>query len=145
MDNLYRNILTDQYITDMIIAAPLHDIGKIHVPDYVLKKRGRLTDEEYAIMKDHTTAGKKLLIQAEKTMGKSSYLDMAIQMASSHHEWWNGRGYPEGLKGQEIPLCARIMAVADVFDAIVSQRCYKGALSIEERFAIIRPETGSPF
>ncbi|MEE5993003.1 MAG: HD-GYP domain-containing protein [Oscillospiraceae bacterium] len=145
VDNLYSSILTDQYIADMIIAAPLHDIGKIHVPDYVLKKQGKLTDEEYTIMKDHTTAGKKLLIQAEKTMGKSSYLDMAIEMAASHHEWWNGRGYPEGLKGQDIPLCARIMAVADVFDAIVSQRCYKGALSIDEAYDIIRRESGTHF
>lgn len=145
VDNLYHNILTDQYITDMIIAAPLHDIGKIHVPDYVLKKQGKLTDEEYTIMKEHTTAGKKLLIQAEKTMGKSSYLDMAIQMAAYHHEWWNGRGYPDGLKGQDIPLCARIMAVADVFDAIVSQRCYKGALSIDEAYDIIRRESGTHF
>ncbi len=145
VDNLYGNILTDQYIADMIIAAPLHDIGKIHVPDYVLKKQGKLTDEEYAIMKDHTTAGKKLLIQAEKTMGKSSYLDMAIEMAAAHHEWWNGRGYPEGLKGQDIPLCARIMAVADVFDAIVSSRCYKGSMSIDEAYDIIRRESGTHF
>lgn len=143
--NLYGNILTEQYIADMIIAAPLHDIGKINIPDAVLKKEGRFTDEEFEIMKSHTTVGKKLLIQAEKTLGKSGYLDIAVQMAGCHHEWWNGRGYPEGLRDQDIPLCARIMAVADVFDAIVSQRCYKGAMSIDEAYELIRKESGTHF
>ncbi len=144
-DDLYGNILTDQYITDMITAAPLHDIGKIHVPDAVLKKEGRFTDEEYAIMKKHCNAGRKLLIKAEKTLGRSSYLDIAVQMAACHHEWWNGNGYPEGLKGQDIPLCARIMAVADVFDALVSKRCYKEAMSTDEAYKIIRKESGTHF
>ena len=145
MNQIYSSILTDQYIADMIIAAPLHDIGKIHIPDAVLKKQGRFTDEEYQIMKSHTTAGKKLLQRAEKTLGDSSYLDIAVQMAGYHHEWWNGKGYPEGLKGQDIPLCARIMAVADVFDAIVSQRCYKGAMSLDEAFELIPRESGTHF
>ena len=143
--DLYGNILTEQYISDMIIAAPLHDIGKIHIPDAVLKKEGRFTPEEYEIMKSHTTAGKRLLQQAEGNLGESGYLDIAIQMAGYHHEWWNGRGYPEGLRGQAIPLCARIMAVADVFDAIVSQRCYKGAMSIDEAYDLIRHDSGTHF
>ena len=143
--DLYRNILTEQYIRDMYIAAPLHDIGKIHIPDAVLKKEGRFTDAEYDIMKEHTTAGKRLLQQAEGNLGESGYLDIAIQMAGYHHEWWNGRGYPEGLRGQAIPLCARIMAVADVFDAIVSQRCYKGAMSIDEAYELIRKDSGTHF
>lgn len=144
-EELYLNILTDQYISDMITAAPLHDIGKIHIPDAVLKKEGKFTPEEYEIMKSHTTSGKRLLQQAERTLGNSSYLDIAVQMAGYHHEWWNGRGYPEGLRGQDIPLCARIMAVADVFDAIVSQRCYKGAMSIDEAYELIRHDSGTHF
>ncbi len=145
VNQLYTNILTDQYIADMIIAAPLHDIGKIHIPDAVLKKQGRFTDEEFQIMKNHTVAGKRLLTRAEGILGKSSYLDIAVQVASYHHEWWNGRGYPEGLKGQDIPLCARIMAVADVFDSLVSKRCYKGAMSIDTAFDLIRRESGTHF
>ncbi|MBQ4466495.1 MAG: HD domain-containing protein, partial [Oscillospiraceae bacterium] len=90
VNQLYTNILTDQYIADMIIAAPLHDIGKIHIPDAVLKKQGRFTDEEFQIMKSHTTAGRRLLTRAEGILGKSSYLDIAVQMANYHHEWWNG-------------------------------------------------------
>ncbi len=143
--HLYSNILTDQYISDMMIAAPLHDIGKIHIPDAVLKKEGRYTEEEFQIMKSHTTAGKRLLLQAEKTLGYSSYLSVAVQMAGYHHEWWNGRGYPEGIKGQDIPLCARIMAVADVFDSLVSKRCYKGAMPIDQAFALIKRESGTHF
>lgn len=144
-EHVYSNILTDEYISDMIIAAPLHDIGKIHIPDTVLKKEGRYTEEEFQIMKSHTTAGKRLLLQAEKTLGYSSYLSVAVQMAGYHHEWWNGRGYPEGRKGQDIPLCARIMAVADVFDSLVSARCYKGAMSMEQAFALIERESGTHF
>lgn len=141
----YQSILNEKYIEDMFIAAPLHDIGKIHIPDSILKKQGRLTDEEYEIMKSHTTEGRKLLLNAEKTLGHSSYLDIAVEMAYSHHEWWNGKGYPQGISEHNIPLCARIMAVADVFDAIVSQRCYKGSMSIDEAYEIIRKESGTHF
>ncbi|MBR7039997.1 MAG: HD-GYP domain-containing protein [Oscillospiraceae bacterium] len=144
-EHLYSNILTDQYIRDMYIAAPLHDIGKIHIPDAVLKKEGRFTEEEYEIMKSHAAAGRELLAHAETTLGSSSYLEIAQQMAGYHHEWWNGRGYPEGRRGQDIPLCARIMAVADVFDAIVSERCYKGAMQIDDAIALIQKESGTHF
>ena len=141
----YTNILTDQYLADMIVAAPLHDIGKIHIPDAVLKKEGRFTEEEFRIMKSHTIAGKLLLLRAEKHLGYSDYLNVAVQMAGYHHEWFNGRGYPEGLKEQDIPLCARIMAVADVFDSLVSQRCYKGALEVDQAFSMIAEERGTHF
>ena len=144
-ENRYSSILNEQYIADMMIAAPLHDIGKIHIPDVVLKKEGRFNDAEYEIMKEHSAAGRRLLLQAEKTLGASSYLDIAVKMAAYHHEWWDGSGYPEGLKGQDIPLCARIMAVADVFDALVSKRCYKEAMPPEEAFDIIRKESGTHF
>ena len=141
----YQSILNEQYIKDMVVAAPLHDIGKIHVPDSILKKQGKLTEEEYAVMKSHTTEGRKLLLHAEKELGHFSYLDIAVEMAYGHHEWWNGKGYPQGIAEHNIPLCARIMAVADVFDAIVSQRCYKGSMSIQEAYDIIKKESGTHF
>lgn len=141
----YPDILTDVYVRDMIVAAPLHDIGKIHIPDSILNKPGKLTEEEFAIMKTHTTAGRDLLVQAREELGEFSYLNMAIEMAEGHHEWWNGKGYPAGVQGEEIPLCARIMAVADVFDALTSKRCYKNEMPLEKAFAIIREESGTHF
>ena len=142
---VYTDILTDRYMSDMAISAPLHDIGKIHIPDAVLNKPGRLTDEEFSIMKTHTLAGEKLLTYAKSELGDSEYLDMAMQMAAYHHEWWNGKGYPYGISGEDIPLCARIMAVADVFDALTSKRCYKSAIPLEKAYSIIREESGTHF
>lgn len=141
----YPEILSDRYMKDMIVAAPLHDIGKIHIPDAVLNKPGRLSDEEFTIMKTHTTAGEELLKRAKEELGESGYLNTAVEMAAYHHEWWNGRGYPYGISGEEIPLCARIMAVADVFDALTSKRCYKDAMPVEKAYAIIREESGTHF
>ena len=141
----YQDILTDEYIRELVIAAPLHDIGKIHVPDDVLNKPGRLTDEEFNIMKAHTTAGQDLLLHAKKELGEYGYLTMALEMAAYHHEWWNGKGYPYGFSGEEIPLCARIMAVADVFDALISKRVYKDPMPLEKAYAIIREESGTHF
>ena len=129
----------------MSVAAPLHDIGKIHIPDAVLNKPGRLTDEEFTTMKTHTTAGEKLLAHAKDELGESEYLNIAVEMAAYHHEWWNGKGYPYGMSGEEIPLCARIMAVADVFDALTSKRCYKNAMPLDKAYAIIREEPGTHF
>ena len=142
---VYSDILTDQYIQDMIVAAPLHDLGKIHIPDSVLNKPGRLTDEEYDIMKTHAAAGEDLLTHIEEEVGESEYLDMAVEMAAFHHEWWDGTGYPYGISGEDIPLCARIMAVADVFDALTSKRVYKEAMTVEEAYSIIRKESGTHF
>lgn len=141
----YQSVLTDGYIQDMIVAAPLHDIGKIHIPDAVLNKPGRLTAEEFEIMKSHTTAGQELLTHAKGELGEWGYLNTAVEMAAYHHEWWNGKGYPYGISGEEIPLCARIMAVADVFDALTSRRCYKSAMPMEKAFDIIREESGIHF
>ena len=141
----YKEILTDEYMKDLVVAAPLHDIGKIHVPDTVLNKPGRLTDEEFVIMKDHTTTGHDLLTHAKEELGEYGYLTMAVEMATYHHEWWNGKGYPYGKSGNDIPLCARIMAVADVFDALISKRCYKDAMPLEKAYAIIREESGTHF
>ena len=142
---IYSDILTDRYMSDMIVAAPLHDIGKIHIPDAVLNKPGKLTEEEFEIMKTHTTAGEELLIRAKEELGESGYLNTALEMAAYHHEWWNGKGYPYGICGEEIPLCARIMAVADVFDALTSKRCYKSAMPLEKACAIIKEESGTHF
>ncbi|MBP3489930.1 MAG: HD-GYP domain-containing protein [Roseburia sp.] len=142
---VYRDILTDRYMSDMVVAAPLHDIGKIHISDAVLNKPGKLTEEEFEIMKTHTTAGEELLTHAKAELGESGYLNMAVEMAAYHHEWWNGKGYPYGISGEKIPLCARIMAVADVFDALTSRRCYKSAMPPEKAYAIIREESGTHF
>ena len=141
----YSNILTGRYLSDMVVAAPLHDIGKIHIPDAVLNKPGKLTEEEFEIMKTHTTAGEELLTHAKAELGESGYLNTAVEMAAYHHEWWNGKGYPYSISGEEIPLCARIMAVADVFDALTSKRCYKSAMPLEKAYAIIREESGTHF
>lgn len=141
----HSEILTEKYVSDMIVAAPLHDIGKIHISDVILNKPGRLTDEEFKVMKTHTTAGQNLLVHAKDELGESGYLNLAIEMAAYHHEWWDGSGYPYSLKGSKIPLCARIMAVADVFDALTAKRCYKSAMPVEKAVQIIREETGTHF
>ena len=142
---VYSDVLTDRYRGDMVVAAPLHDIGKIHISDAVLNKPGRLTDEEFEVMKTHTTAGAELLAHAKEELGESAYLNIAEEMAAYHHEWWNGKGYPHGISEEAIPLCARIMAVADVFDALTSKRCYKDAMPLEKAYAIIREESGTHF
>ena len=142
---VYADILTDEYIKDLVVAAPLHDIGKIHIPDAILNKPGKLTKEEFDIMKTHSIAGQELLNHAREELGEYGYLTMAVEMATYHHEWWDGSGYPYGLSGNDIPLCARIMAVADVFDALISKRCYKDAMPLEKVYAIIREESGTHF
>ena len=141
----YTEKLTDEYMADVVRSAPLHDIGKIHIPDAVLNKPGKLTDEEFALMKQHTVYGGQVIEKTRPASGNTSYLDVAKDLATYHHEWWNGRGYPEGLSGEAIPLSARIMAVADVFDALVSKRCYKPGFTFEKSMDIIREESGTHF
>jgi HD-GYP domain-containing protein (c-di-GMP phosphodiesterase class II) len=126
-------------------SAPLHDVGKIRIPDAVLNKPGKLTPEEFEIMKTHATVGKEIIDKAISTVEGGSYLKEARNMAAYHHERWDGKGYPEGLKGEEIPLSARVMAVADVFDALTSKRIYKPAFSIEEALKIIEEGRGTQF
>ncbi|MCR5104817.1 MAG: HD domain-containing protein [Eubacterium sp.] len=147
MKGYYVDEITDEFIDILTIAAPLHDIGKIKIPDSILNKPGKLTDEEYEIMKTHTIKGKEMLDQAASTMGNTLYLKMAQNIALYHHEWWDGsrRGYPEGLSGTDIPLSARIMAVADVFDALISTRPYKQGFSIEKTLQIMKEESGTHF
>ena len=144
---VYTDRLTDGFMQDVVNSAPLHDVGKIEVPDSILNKPGRLTDEEFEIMKKHTTAGRDIIAKAMKAVSKdnSGYLREAMTLAYSHHEKWNGTGYPQGLKGDEIPLAARIMAVADVFDALVSRRSYKEGFPFEKAMDIIREGAGTHF
>ena len=146
-EGVYTDQLTDEFMYDVVNSAPLHDIGKIQVSDTILNKPGKLTDEEFEIMKSHTTAGAEVIKHAINTVAeeKSGYLKEAMNLAHYHHEKWNGKGYPCGLKGEEIPLSARIMAVADVFDALVSKRSYKDGFPFEEAMEIIQEGAGSHF
>lgn len=141
----YRDQLTDKFMYDVENSAPLHDIGKISVSDVILNKPGKLTEEEFEIMKTHTTAGAEIIDQVIHTVPDSAYLREAKNLAEYHHEKWNGTGYPHGLAGEEIPLSARIMAVADVFDALVSDRCYKKAFTFEKAMSIIKEDAGTHF
>lgn len=137
--------LTDEFVSDVINSAPLHDVGKIRVSDLILNKPGKLTDEEFSEMKKHTLYGREVIEQAIRLVPDSEYLKEARNLAAYHHEKWNGQGYPEGLAGEDIPLSARIMAVADVFDALVSKRSYKEPFSFEKARSIIEESTGSHF
>ncbi len=141
----YSIILTDAYINNITKASLLHDIGKIAVDDKILLKPSRLTRAEFEIMKKHTTEGAALLDQAKHGIENRALFNTAIEIARYHHEKWNGTGYPMSLKGEEIPLPARVMAVADVYDALVSVRPYKKALSDDEALRIIKSESGTHF
>ena len=141
----YRDILTKDYMKNLCQAAPMHDIGKIAVPDVVLQKPGKLTDEEFTIIKQHAANGGDIVKETFGHLGDEQYTQMVYQVARYHHEKWNGRGYPEGLKEDEIPLCARIMAVADVFDAVSEKRCYRDAMPMDKCFEIIRSGCGQDF
>ena len=141
----YAEKITPQFVSDIVRSAPLHDIGKINIPDNVLNKPGKLTPEEYEIMKTHTTAGEKIMAKAISTVEGENYLKEARNMATYHHERWDGKGYPEGLHGEVIPLSARITAVADVFDALTSPRVYKPAFPLEEALAMIQEGSGTQF
>lgn len=141
----YPDIITDKFIADVVHSAPLHDIGKIHISDVILNKPGKLTDEEYEIMKTHAAYGGDLVKRAMENVPDSDYLNEAVNIARYHHEKWNGKGYPEGLAGEDIPLSARVMAVADVFDALVSKRIYKPPYSFERAMEIIQNDSGTHF
>ena len=142
---VYADKLTDEYINSVVQAAPLHDVGKIHVPDMILNKPGKLTDEEFEVMKTHTTHGGKIIDTIIELMPESNYLAEAKNLGMYHHEKWNGKGYPSGLAGEDIPLSARVMAVADVFDALVSRRSYKEGFPYEKALGIIQQESGKHF
>ena len=144
-EGLYTDIIDDHFVELMYTLAPMHDIGKILVSDKILKKPGKLTTEEYEKMKDHAKYGGKVVRDVLSGVSDDEYVSFASDIATYHHERWDGSGYPNGLKGEEIPLSARIMAIADVFDALVSDRCYKKAIQSSEAFLIIEDEMGSHF
>ena len=144
-DGVYSDVINENFISHMTTIAPLHDIGKIVVPDQILKKPGRLTPEEFEVMKKHASEGGNVVREILNGVSDEDYLNFASDVATYHHERWDGTGYPKGLKGEEIPLSARVMAIADVFDALISERCYKKPVPPEEAFRIIESESGSHF
>jgi putative two-component system response regulator len=133
------------FIENIFLTSPLHDIGKIGIPDYILLKQGRLDDHEFDIMKTHSIIGYETLNAALEKYPKADYLRMSAEIALSHHEKWNGTGYPNGLKELDIPLSARIVTVADVYDALVSKRVYKDAFTHEMAKSIILKEINKQF
>lgn len=141
----YKELVNDRFIKYMNIVAPLHDIGKITVSDSILNKPYKLSEDEFNQMKKHAEKGGKILRDALAMIDDIEYFNMAYDVAVYHHEKWNGEGYPEGLSGNQIPLSARIMAIADVFDALTSSRIYKAAYSYEKSFKIIQEESGRHF
>lgn len=141
----YKNVITKDYLDDLIQSAPMHDIGKIGIPDAILQKPGRLTFEEFEKMKEHPVIGGRIISDTFGHLYDNEYESMAFQVAMYHHEKWNGKGYPTGLDGEKIPLCARIMAVADVFDAVSAKRCYRDAMPLEECYKIIENGRGADF
>ena len=144
-NNLYSSIMTKDFEDKMMNAAPMHDIGKISIPDTILQKPGKLTDEEYSVMKKHSVLGGEIIQEIFKDMDDKEFLNIAYDVTRYHHEKWNGNGYPEGLVGKEIPFSARIMAIADVFDAISAKRCYRDAMPLDKCFAIIKEGKGVDF
>ena len=138
-------MLTPKYIDLLCQSAPLHDLGKVGIPDNILLKPGSLSEMEFATMKTHTTIGKAILSSIESTMGGVDFLTLAQEISATHHEKWDGSGYPLGLKGEKIPLSGRLMALADVYDALVSKRQYKSPFSHEKAKAIILQGRGIHF
>lgn len=142
----YSKQLNQENIDLIVTSAPLHDIGKVGIPDHILLKPGRLTPEEFDIMKTHTVLGREAIDRAERVMDETeTFLHYAKEIVYSHHEKWNGTGYPDGLAGEAIPLSARLMAVADVYDALTSKRVYKDAFSHDQAVEHIAREAGVHF
>ena len=151
IENLQRLSLpgyevSDDYARDIVKSAKLHDIGKVAVPDNILLKPARLSKLEFEMIKQHTVYGAQILDDAMEELGEtSSFLDVAREIIIAHHEKWDGRGYPYGIKGEDIPLSGRIMAIADVYDALISHRPYKPSFPHEEAVEIILEDTGTHF
>lgn len=142
----FAHFLSEAMINTLFKSAPLHDIGKVGIPDHILLKNGKFTPEEFEIMKTHTTIGRNAIAHAEKQLGMEvEFLKTAKEMAYFHQEKWDGSGYPTGVSGNDIPISARLMAVADVYDALISRRIYKEGMSHEEATSIIVDGKNSHF
>jgi putative two-component system response regulator len=142
----FATVLTDSYIELLCLTVPLYDMGTIGVPDRILLKPGHLTPEETAIMRTHTTLGYEAIVRAEKTLGSASpYLTVAKEITLSHQEKWDGSGYPQGLAGAQIPLSARLVALADVYDALISSKVYKPGVPHDKAVQVIFGERGAHF
>jgi putative two-component system response regulator len=142
----FREFLTEDNIESLYKLAPLHDIGKVGIPDAILLKKGKLTVEEFEIMKTHPLLGGNAIAMAESGLPTPNrFLHIAREIATGHHEKWDGSGYPLGLKGDEIPISARLMALADVYDALISRRVYKQPHSHEDAVAYILQGKGIHF
>ncbi|MCL6602099.1 MAG: HD domain-containing protein [Paenibacillus sp.] len=141
----YREIFTDEYIQELFRTTPLHDIGKVGIPDQILLKPGKLTTEEFEIMKKHVDYGVDALNYNLGDRIAPSFIRTALEIIGTHHERYDGTGYPHGLKGEEIPLCGRLVAIVDVYDALVHPRVYKSAFSHEKALEIINQERGHHF
>lgn len=137
--------LSDEFCEDLVKAAPMHDLGKIAIEDRILQKPGRFTEEEFAVMKTHAEKSAEIVENILRGVEEEHFVNVAVNVARYHHEKWNGQGYPMGLSGEEIPLEARIMAIADVYDALVSKRCYKEPMSFSKAYDIIIESMGSHF
>ncbi len=140
-----QHLITPSFLEDITLSSVLHDIGKVGIPDKILLKPGKLSSEEFEIMKRHCIYGRDVLAEARRDAGNVSFLAMGQQITHFHHEKWDGSGYPEGLSATDIPLAARIVALADVYDALTSRRCYKQALSHEQARKILVRDRGSHF
>lgn len=138
----YSGFLSERNIELIVKSAPLHDIGKVGLPDYILMKQGKLTNQEDAIMQMHPQYGHDTILSAEKALGSNSFLRFAREVAYTHHERWDGTGYPQGLKGDSIPLVGRLMTLVDVYDALVSKRVYKEPFSHREAVRIMTQGDG---
>ena len=144
-DGYHTDIITPEYIENVADSAPLHDLGKIVVSDVILNKNGRLNDEEFERMKSHTLAGREIIKKTMDLASESAYLEEAEKLATYHHEKWDGSGYPMGMTGENIPLSARVMAVADVLDALLSKRSYKEPYPFDKAVEIIKEGSGKHF
>ncbi len=144
-EGVYTDEIDQNFINLIYNISPLHDIGKIVVSDVILKKPGRLNEIEFEQMKKHVSEGERIARQVLDGVAEEKYINFACDIIAYHHERWDGKGYSKGLKGEEIPLCARIMAIADVFDALVSKRSYKEAMPVEEALKIIKEGSGRHF
>jgi len=144
-ENEFKDIINDEYIKNIYYAASLHDVGKIGIPDQILLKKGRLEPDEFEVMKTHAEIGRNALQEVLDKYSHNEFIKLGLELTASHHEKWDGTGYPGGLSGEEIPLSARIMALVDVYDALRSRRPYKDPLSHKVSVDIIKKDSGIHF